>query len=145
MNLVVFLKSLWSSCLDACRLIYNLTIVCLPHTTITTSFLWLVVERGRVAAIMSLLVVGSRRSWRVRRAASTLTATSRQRRWVSSVATCPINLGDNNKHEDREQTYVYLPVYTEMKMKLSMTTETKNLKHKSCVKQCAEATHERKF
>jgi hypothetical protein len=52
---------------------------------------------------------------------------------------------DNDEHEDEEQTYVQLLVYREIEMELSMTTETKNLQHKSCVKRCCEATCERIF
>jgi hypothetical protein len=37
-NLAAFLEPLWPSYLDACRPIYSLTIVCLSHTTIATSF-----------------------------------------------------------------------------------------------------------
>jgi hypothetical protein len=57
---------------------------------------------------MSLLAVGNRRSRRVHRTASLLTAGSRQRRWVNSLAPRPIDLGDNDEHEDRK-TDIHTP------------------------------------
>jgi hypothetical protein len=57
---------------------------------------------------MLLLAAGNHRSWRVRRAVLPLTAGSRQRRWVSSLAPRLVNLGNNDEHEDRE-THIRIP------------------------------------
>jgi hypothetical protein len=46
-NLAAFVEPLWPSCLDACKPICSLTMVCLPYTTIATSSSY----RGRAATI----------------------------------------------------------------------------------------------
>jgi hypothetical protein len=51
---------------------------------------------------MSLLAAGSRQSRWVHRTASPLIAGSRQRWWVSSLAPHPVDLVDNDEHEDIE-------------------------------------------
>jgi hypothetical protein len=124
-------------------LICSVTMVYLPHTTIATSssFGHCQTEARPHPSCCCSPPVAVEADESVAR----LTAGSRQILLVSSVAPRPFDFGDNDEHEDREQTYVQLPVYREMEMELSITTKTKNLQHKSCVKRCAEATHERKF
>jgi hypothetical protein len=95
-TVAAFSEPLWSSYLDACSLICSLTMVCLPHTSLQVLLPPLVTVRQWLgAAIMSLLATGNSRSRRVRRAVSPLTTGSRQRRWVSRLAPCSVDLGDN--------------------------------------------------
>jgi hypothetical protein len=127
-TVIAFSEPLWSSCLDAWRLICSLTMVCLPHTSLQVFLPPLVTVRQWLgAAIMSLLATGNSRSRRVRRAASPLTTGSRQRRWVSSLAPSPVDLVDNYLHKDRETDIRTPSVYREMEIELSITTETKKL------------------
>jgi hypothetical protein len=95
-TVATFLEPFWFNCLDACRLICCLTMVCLPHAPLQILLLSLITIRQWLGAtIMSLLAIGNSQSRRVRRAASPLTTGSHQRQWASSLAPCPVDLGDN--------------------------------------------------
>jgi hypothetical protein len=138
-DFAIFLGKLWSTYLDVYRLICSLTIVCLPHSSIATSYSSCncQIEAGRSHhdCLPPVAVeTGESVAWRHR---SPLVV-------VKDGESVALHHAGwfNDKYEDEGQTYV---VYREMKMELSMTIETKNLQYKSYVKRCAEATREKKI
>jgi hypothetical protein len=95
-TVAAFLEPLCSSYIYACRLICSLTMMWLPHTPLQVLLPSLVTVRQWLgAAFMSMLATGNSQSRWVCRAASPLTTGSPQRRWASSLAPCPVDLGDN--------------------------------------------------